>query len=205
VLIPRPETEGLITAVLKKIQSIPAPRLADIGVGSGILAVTLACERTDALVWATDLSADAVKVARKNAVIHGVQNRVQLFQGDLLGPLSSEAHFDVIVSNPPYVREDELPDLQPEVRDYEPVLALSGVPGATGADGAAIHRRLLSEAKELLKPGGWLLLEVGYCQAEGVAEYARSCGWEDVAIENDFAGIGRVVAAQWTKDILTAT
>ena len=196
VLIPRPETEGLVTAALEKTRDATAPRFADIGTGSGILAVTLALERPAARAWATDLSADALKTARKNVVRHGVGDRVTLLPGDLLAPLPPDVHLDVIVSNPPYVREAELPDLQPEVRDYEPAMALSGSPGATGGDGTALHRRLLDEAEDNLKPGGWLLMEVGRGQAEAVAEYARAQGWAGTGVQNDLAGIGRVVQAR---------
>ena len=104
--------------------------------------------------------------------------------------------FDVIVSNPPYITEAELPTLQPEVRDYEPTLALTGQPGATGADGTRLHRRLIDEAPRFLKPGGWLLLEVGQGQAEAVAEYAQRAGYEKAAVQDDFGGIGRVVLAR---------
>ncbi len=196
VLIPRPETELLVTAALARVASLPAPQIADIGTGSGILAVTLACERPTAHVWAIDLSADALTLARKNAVRHGVADRITLLQGDLLAPLPPDFRFDAVVSNPPYVREDELPGLQPEVRDYEPTLALSGLPGAAGADGTLLHRRLLHDAPAYLLPGGWLLLEVGQGQAEIVAADARSLGWTGVAIQNDDAGIGRNVLAQ---------
>ncbi|MBV9851517.1 MAG: peptide chain release factor N(5)-glutamine methyltransferase, partial [Armatimonadetes bacterium] len=103
VLIPRPETEMLVTAALEKCADNPAPRLADIGTGSGCLAVTLAAERPDARIWATDLSRDALNVARKNAVRHGVAGRLTLLAGDLLAPLPPDARLDVIVSNPPYV------------------------------------------------------------------------------------------------------
>ena len=99
----------------------------------------------------------------------------------------------MIVSNPPYLTEAEMSGLQPEVRDYEPRLALSGDGAATGADGAALHRRLLAEAPAYLKPGGWLLMEVGQGQAEQVAEIARSLEYREVAVRNDLAGIGRVV------------
>lgn len=197
VLIPRPETEMLVTAALERAPFGTAPRLADIGAGSGILAVTLACERPEARVWATDLSADALTLARKNVVRHGVADRVTLLEGDLFAPLPLDIRFDVIVSNPPYVREAELPALQPEVRDYEPTLALSGRPGATGEDGTGLHQRLLRDTPARLAPGGWLLLEVGQDQAEAVAAFARTLGWVNVTIQNDFAGIGRDVLAQW--------
>lgn len=199
VLIPRPETELLVTTALGHLHSVPAPRLGDIGTGSGVLAVTLACERPEARVWATDLSADALTLARKNVVRHGIVDRVTLLQGDLLAALPPDIRVDVIVSNPPYVREDEMPGLQPEVRDYEPTLALSGAPGAVGADGTGLHRRLLRDAPAHLAPGGRLLLEVGQGQAETVADHARSRGWASVTVLNDDAGIGRVVSAQWRK------
>ena len=193
VLIPRPETEGMAEAALEKCQDVPAPMLADVGTGSGCLAVTLGVERPDGRVWATDLSADALKLARKNVVRYGLENRIALLQGDLLGPLPQDASFDVIVSNPPYVTEAELSSLQPEVRDYEPTLALSGEAGASGPDGTALHRRLLRESPPYLKPGGWLLLEVGQGQAETVAEAARVAGYGNVSVRDDLAGIGRVV------------
>lgn len=196
VLIPRPETELLVEAALEKSQGLSSPRFADIGVGSGILAVTLACEWPDARIDATDLSADALTLARKNVVRHGVLDRVTLLQGSLLAPLPSGILYDAIISNPPYVLEKDLPTLEPEVRDYEPTLALSGEPGAVGPDGTALHRRLLKESKPRLKPGGWLLLEVGQGQADTVRAYAQSQNWAEVSIRNDFAGIGRGVLAR---------
>ncbi len=195
VLIPRPETEMLVEAALEKCRNLPASRLADIGTGSGCLAVTLACERPDAQIWAVDLSGQALTLARKNVVRQGMEGRVTLLLGDLLSPLSEDARLDVIVSNPPYVTEAELTGLQPEVRDYEPRLALSGEPGASGLDGTALHRRLLAEAPASLNPGGWLLLEVGQGQAETVAEAAWNYGYAEVAVRKDMAGIGRVVEA----------
>ncbi len=196
VLIPRPETEMLAELTLQACREIAGPTLADIGTGSGCLAVTLAAERPDTHAWATDLSPDALKVARKNAVRHGVLDRLTLLPGDLLAPLPRDVGFDVIVSNPPYITEAELPNLQPEVRDYEPSLALTGQPAATGVDGARLHRRLIDDAPHYLKPGGWLLLEVGQGQAENVSEYARAAGYEKAAVQDDFGGIGRVVLAR---------
>jgi len=193
VLIPRPETEDLAAAALELCRDEPTPILADIGTGSGCLAVTLALEHPGARVWAADLSGDALKLARKNVARYGLQERVTFLQGDLMGPLPLGVHFDVIVSNPPYVREAELPGLQPEVRDYEPVLALSGEPGASGADGTALHLRLLAEAPAHLKPGGWLLMEVGQGQSGIVAQAARDSGYEGVMTRKDMANIGRVV------------
>lgn len=199
VLIPRPETEGLVAAALARCRGVAGPRLADIGTGSGCLAVTLACERPDARVWATDLSPDALKLARKNVVRHGTEGRVTLLPGDLLGPLPSGIALDIIVSNPPYIAEAEVSGLQPEVRDYEPALALSGAGDATGRDGTALHRRLLAEAVTCLRPGGWIVLEVGQGQADLVAGAAQEAGYGEVAVTEDMAGIGRVVTARWTS------
>lgn len=195
VLIPRPETEILVEMALAACRNIESPKLADIGTGSGCLAVTLAAERPDASIWATDLSADALKEARKNVVRYQLQNRVTLLHGDLLGPLPSDLRLDVVVSNPPYVTEAEHSELQPEVRDYEPRLALSGLGDAAGPDGTALHRRILAEAPASLKPGGWVLLEVGANQAALVAEIASELGYTDVEITADYAQIGRVVSA----------
>ena len=197
VLIPRPETEMLVEAAREICLTESAPVLADIGTGSGCLSVTLALEIPEAQVWATDLCANALKLARKNVVRYALEDRVTLLRGDLLAPLPLELRCAVIVSNPPYITEAEISGLQPEVRDYEPRLALSGDGEATGQDGTALHRRLLLEAPTYIKPGGWLLLEVGMGQAETVAEAARDAGYIDVAIREDMAGIGRVVISQW--------
>ena len=193
VLIPRPETEGLVEAAL----AVGGVYLADIGTGSGCLAVTLACELPHSQVWATDISPDALNVAKKNAARHTVSDRVSFMQGDLLAPLPTGLFFDIIVSNPPYITELESAELQPEVRAYEPSLALTGTPGATGADGTALHRRLISEARSRLKPGGWLFLEVGQGQAETVAAYGQLNGYRDVQIRLDLSGIGRIVELRY--------
>ena len=199
VLIPRPETEMLVEAAREFCRGESAPVLADIGTGSGCLAVTVALEIPEAQVWATDLSGDALKLARKNIVRYALEERVTQLRGDLLVPLPPELRCAVIVSNPPYIPEAEISDLQPEVRDYEPRLALSGDGEATGLDGTALHRRLLLEAPPYLKPRGWLLLEVGMGQAQTVAEAAQEVGYAEVAIREDLAGIGRVVISQWTQ------
>ena len=199
VLIPRPETEMLAQLALAVCRDIKSPQMADIGTGSGCLAVTLACERPDAAVWATDLSADALKEAGKNVVRYGLTKRVSLLHGDLLGPLPEGLRLDVIVSNPPYVTEAEIEGLQPEVREYEPRLALSGLGDAAGPDGTALHRRILAEAPAFLKPGGRVLLEVGQGQAQAVAEMARTFGYTEVAVTADYAQIGRVVSACYAE------
>ncbi len=199
-LVPRPETEGLVDSVLKVCASRVAPVLADIGTGSGCIAVTLALERPGARVWATDWSANALTLARKNAHRHGVEGRVSFAQGDLLDGLPAGVVCDVIVSNPPYVALSERASLQPEVRDYEPPLALfgelNGTEAAAGPDGTALHRRLLQELAASLTPGGWLVMELGAGQAARVSAFAALLGWENIAVLPDLAGIDRVFWAR---------
>lgn len=178
VLIPRPETEHLIEAALKS----GARTIVDIGTGSGAIAVTLALE-TGARVVATDISSPALKVAQENAARLGAA--VGFVACDLAGALAG--NFDLIVSNPPYVPAAE--SLPREVRDFEPGVALYG-----GEDGLAIYRRLIPEAAPLLKPGGWLIMEIAYNTADRVQ--AMLDGWTDVRVIADLAGLPRVIEAR---------
>ena len=177
VLIPRPETEGLVEAALAQGGTI-----LDIGTGSGAISVTLALE-TNARVFATDISCAALAVARENA--RDLQANVALVACDL-GCAFADASFDAIVSNPPYVAERDRAKLQAEVRDYEPALALFA-----GEDGLAVYRRLIPEAARLLRPGGWLIMELG--DVAGVREMLRD--WHSLEIRDDLAGLPRVVMA----------
>jgi release factor glutamine methyltransferase len=179
VLIPRPETEHLIEAAIPKAHGM----VADIGTGSGVIAVTLALE-TSARVVATDISIPALAVAAGNARKLGAA--VSFVACDLGAGLASHS-FDIVVSNPPYVPEGGID--QREVRDHEPSLALYG-----GADGLAVYRRLIPEAARLLKPGGWLFLELGYQSLDGVRPALE--GWRDLEVTNDLAGWPRVIAAR---------
>lgn len=183
VLIPRPETE-LLVAMALTLGLPPAPRVLDVGTGSGCLAVTIAAGWPQALVVATDLSLQALAVARANARRHGVA--VHLLAGDLTAPLVGP--FDLVVANLPYIPEGDLPNLPPEVRDHEPHLALAG-----GADGADLLRRLVAELPRLLAPGGGALLEIGPGQAELLAPHWRGAGLEQAALHPDAAGIPRVL------------
>lgn len=189
VLIPRPETEVLVEAVL----SVHPVRVADIGTGSGCIAVAVAVKLPEVQVWATDISESALRIARENAERHGVARRVKLVQGDLLQPLVG-MRFDVIASNPPYVAESERLSLQPEVREWEPAHALFA-----GDDPLQFHRRMAAEAHFHLHEGGWLMLEVGMGQAESVAFLLQEAGYRQVRILNDLAGIGRVVVGQYRQ------
>lgn len=197
-LIPRPETERLVEEALQAAQerradleTVRALRVADIGTGSGCIAITMALEREDLLLWATDCSEAALSLARENAELlcgKAFSDRLSWIQGDLLTPLSGA--FDLIVSNPPYVEEvgrDALPD---ELR-YEPQEALFA-----GKDGLGIYRRLIPQAEKKLLPGGFLLLEIGAEQASAVLELLRGTGWDDRRVIRDYAGRARVVRAR---------
>ena len=186
VLIPRPETEHLVESALALH---PAPkRILDIGTGSGILAITLALELPNAIVIATDTSAEALAVARQNAAALGAIDRIHFVESDLFAALADE-RFDCIVANPPYVATDEV--LEPQVRDYEPVTALYA-----GEDGLALYRRLIPQAFEHLEPGGHLLLEIGQGQRDAVAGLLRAGSFEGIRFIDDLQGIPRVAIAK---------
>ena len=194
VLIPRPETEHLVQTVLDLLAEGPGPRrVLDLGTGSGAVAVALAAERADLEVWATDVSAAALRVARANAQRHGVAGRVHLGEGDLFAPVRGrEGFFDVLASNPPYVPRGRMPRLQREVRDWEPAAALDG-----GADGMDCYRRIAREGARYLRPGGWAAVEVGSELASGVRGLFRdSAGFGELRTVRDYAGRERVVAAE---------
>jgi len=170
VLIPRPETELLVGEALAFAgQRFPQGwgcRAADVGTGSGALAVALALRLPQTIIYATDVSPGALEVARVNCGRHGVEERVRLLEGDLLQPLPETV--DLIIANLPYVEEKDLPDLMPEIRDYEPMAALAG-----GEDGLEKMERLLSQAGEKLRPGGAVMLEIGQGQGPSVVQMAR--------------------------------
>jgi release factor glutamine methyltransferase len=182
VLIPRPETEHLVEAVLRLEQK---SAILDVGTGSGAIAVALAHTSPESRVTAVDISAAALEVARRNAERHGVADRVTFLRSDLLA--SVEGQFDIIVSNPPYVAEEEV--LEPQVARYEPHSALYA-----GPTGLEIYNRLLPQAREHLKPGGWLLLEMGFGQSSALTTLLND--WCNVSFIEDLQGIPRVVQAQ---------
>ena len=184
VLVPRADTEVLVEEALARIEG--AARVLDVGTGSGAIAIALAHEKPEIQVTALDCSEPALEVARNNALRNGVAERVSFLVGDLAalppGP------FEMVVSNPPYIPSGDLKQLMPEVRDYEPRLALDG-----GVDGLQAYRQLAAQAGHLLTPGGWLLVEVGINQAEEVSALFAAVGMIDVGQRNDYAGIPRVV------------
>ncbi len=191
VLIPRPETEYVVETALEIARD--ARRVLDAGTGSGAIAVTLRLEtRTDAEVWASDISLKALAVARENARKLGAA--VNFVAGDLLAPFG-DAAFDLIVSNPPYVPLKERDGLQREVRDYEPHVALFAGRDSAGRDGFEIYERLLAGAARVLGPAGWIVLELGYASLQGVRAMLDPA-WRDARVTEDLAGIPRVIAAR---------
>lgn len=186
VLVPRPETEIIVEEAIEFTKTSPCRSVADVGTGSGCLAVTIAYEITDARVVAIDTSPAALAVAGRNAARHGVDGRVRLLEGDVLGPL--DGCVDLIVSNPPYVPDADAMTLPPDVVEYEPYGALFG-----GPDGLAVIRRLLSEAHSHLAANGRLVVEFGFGQREHITALARESGWTILRVRDDLQGIPRTI------------
>jgi release factor glutamine methyltransferase len=182
VLVPRPETEVVVERCLELIDPIAEPRVLDIGVGSGAIALAIAAEHSGARVLGIDSSEAALDLAEQNRARAGVDGRVRLVHGDLLA--GQHGPFDLVVSNPPYVRAEEWERLQPEIRLYEPRAALVG---------SDVAETIARDAQPTLGRGGWLVLEAGDGQAQALAESLRGLGYEDVAITRDLAGRERVV------------
>jgi len=204
VLIPRPETEHLVEAALARLKGIETPGtpvVYDVGTGSGCIAIAIAHEEARCRVIASDASAAALEVARANAERNGVAKRIVFVEGALLEPFAQSAAetagaetagADVIVSNPPYVSRGEWDELPGEIRLHEPREALDG-----GPDGLAVIRELVAAAPAHLKPGGWLLVEVGYAQADDVkALMAHTGALDEITTVCDYGGIERVVIGQ---------
>jgi release factor glutamine methyltransferase len=190
VLIPRPETEHLVERVLALAPGFDRPRILDVGTGSGAIAVALAHKLPSAQVTATDLSLAALTVAGENAERNGVAELVRLLQGDLLASVAGE-QFEFVVSNPPYVAARDRESLSVEVRNFEPEQALFA-----GTDGLDIYRCLSPSAHEALVPGGFVLFEIGYGQADAITEILRASGFADIQFTNDLQGIERVISAR---------
>jgi release factor glutamine methyltransferase len=182
VLIPRPETETLVERCLALLADVARPHVLDVGVGSGAIALAIASEHAGAAVVATDSSAGALELAAENRAAAGLENRVELVEGELFAGLAGL--FDLVVSNPPYVEAGEFDSLEPEVRDYEPRAALI----ATG-----VTERIAAEARTVLRPGGALALETADGRAGRVASELEALGYEHVSMTVDLAGRERVV------------
>jgi len=193
VFIPRPETEVLVEAVLERLKGEDSPLIADVGTGSGNVAIALAKNLKGARIFATEISPAALSLAQENAYVSDVSSRIDFLLGDLLSPLRSlklPGGLDAVVSNPPYIPTGDLPGLPQEVR-YEDRRALDG-----GEEGTCFHRRLAAESREFLRPGGLLAMEVGDGQAEMVAEILEGYGWDKVEVLEDLSGTERVVTAR---------
>lgn len=188
VLIPRPETELLIEAAIEVCSSNDV-FICDVGTGSGCIAITLLCEMTSARAVAVDKSAASLEIAKINAAQQGIDDRAVFVVSNCFDALDRDEHqFDLIVSNPPYVSEAALSGLQREVRDHEPLVALS-----PGPDGLSVIRRLLSEAPAYLKPNGHLLMEIGFDQGESVRGLIDSAVWSLLEVRPDLQCIPRIV------------
>jgi len=189
VLVPRPDTEILVETVLKLFGRRERVRILEIGTGSGAISVALASELERASITATDSSPKALEVAGRNAANNDVGERISFLCGDLFEPV--RGIYDIVVSNPPYIAEEEFELLSPEVREYEPRRALVG-----GPTGTEFHRRLIEGAGRFLEVGGWLAMELGARQGDAVEKMLHESGYYDSIFHRDYAGIERVVLAQ---------
>ncbi len=195
VLIPRPETEFVVEAAVKAAAKATSPVIIDLGTGSGCIAVSLAKGLPQAQVFAVDRSEKALAIARQNAQRNGVADRIRFLEGDLFGPveeLDLRGRVDVIVTNPPYVKAGDLAGLQPEVRDFEPEMAL-----IAGPEGTESAKKIIPQAPEYLKTGGSLIMEMGIGQAAALGKIiddTRKFG--SMEIVKDLAGIERVIVAE---------
>lgn len=188
VLTPRPETEGIVERTLHLFPKNSKISVLDIGTGSGCIIAALADEMPNARFTAVDISPAALEVAKKN--LEFAHNRVSLLQGNLFDAL--EESYDLIVSNPPYIPDNDIKTLPPEVRNYEPVQALSG-----GADGLAIIGQIAEDAPRCLSRGGWLIMEIGFNQAVAVKGILEKVGvYKSITFDKDLGGIERIVSAQ---------
>jgi release factor glutamine methyltransferase len=185
-LIPRPETEVLVDRALALLEGVEAPRILDVGTGSGAIALALADERPDASVLAVDVSAEALALAAENVARTGLGDRVELRLGHLLEP--ADGTFDLVASNPPYVPAGDVTTLQPEIVEWEPHEALFC---------AGHTSEITAAARDVLRPGGALVVELAEGSAAKVAARLRELGYEDVHVTSDYAGIERVAEARW--------
>ncbi|HLZ00444.1 MAG TPA: peptide chain release factor N(5)-glutamine methyltransferase [Candidatus Angelobacter sp.] len=193
VLIPRPETEHVVETVLELARECYREyphrlRMIDVGTGSGCIALALASEMPQAEIHACDISEEALEIARLNSVRLALGGKVLFRKSDLLSLYSGEK-FDLVISNPPYVGELEADKVQKQVRDFEPKIAVF-----SGKEGMDIYRRLIPQAKDVLRPGGWLVTEIGFSTEQSVKDLLQ--GWCDIRTTADLQGIPRVIAAQ---------
>ncbi len=196
VLIPRPETQLLVKEALNEAKKCsPEINIIDLCTGSGCIAISMAHELPESKVYAIDISANALEVARENAKRHGVDERITFCEGDLFNPIESlglKGKIDLFLSNPPYVSKKMMEELQPEIDLYEPVLAVAG-----GEDGFDYYRKIIPEAALYIKPGGFFFLEIGYGQTDGTMSLIEQAKvYKDIEVMKDFADIDRVFKMQ---------
>ena len=195
VLIPRPETETLVETVIEHLKDSPQSKIIDLGTGSGAIAISLAKNLRSPFVFATDISPDALRVAKENAKTLGVDERIEFLCGDLFKPLRNkklEGGINCVVSNPPYVSKSEFDLLPKEVKDHEPIVALK-----TDKEGISFHRRIIKGSLYFLRKGGILALEVGLGQANKVADLIQNHNdFKNTEIKKDLGGIERIVMAR---------
>ncbi|MDP6388119.1 MAG: peptide chain release factor N(5)-glutamine methyltransferase [Candidatus Pacebacteria bacterium] len=196
VLIPRPETQLLVKEALNEAKKCsPEINIIDLCTGSGCIAISMAHELPESKVYAIDISANALEVARENAKRHGVDERITFCEGDLFNPIESlglKGKIDLFLSNPPYVSKKMMEELQPEIELYEPVLAVAG-----GEDGFDYYRKIIPEAALYIKPGGFFFLEIGYGQTDGTMSLIEQAKvYKDIEVMKDFADIDRVFKMQ---------
>ncbi len=191
-LIPRPETEELVEKVMREsdLGERERPIVADVGTGTGCIAIALAEWQPSMEVWALDRSTAALSLARENVAAHGLEERVRLVESDLLADLPP-TQVDAVVSNPPYITEDDYAALPLHIRDHEPELAL-----AAGPEGLSVYERLAPQALNRLVPGGWMFLEIGAEQADAVKALVEGAGFSEVVVHLDLAGRDRIVQAR---------
>jgi release factor glutamine methyltransferase len=198
VLIPRPETEHVVETVLELVKEyrFDGPgrlKLVDVGTGSGCIALAMASELPHAEIHACDISEEALEIARVNAARLALGGKVLFRKSDLLSVYAGE-HFDFVISNPPYVGECDADKVQKQVREFEPRVAVF-----SGREGMEIYRRLVPQAHKHLRPGGWLVAEIGYSEEDNVRNLLA--GWAEIQVTPDLQGIPRVVAARKPPEI----
>ncbi len=190
VLIPRPETELIVENGIEILQNHESTRFCEIGLGSGCISISILHNVENATAIGLDISSKALAVAKRNAEKHSVLERLKMFESDVFSVLADQK-FDLIVSNPPYISKDEIPNLQAEVKDFEPINALTD-----GEDGFSIIEKIIIDSPKYLIGNGFLLMEIGFRQAENVRKMFLGDIWESVEIVPDLQGIPRMVKAK---------
>ena len=202
VLIPRADTELLVEEsinICKEIFFEVPVKVLEIGTGSGAISVSLAKYFDELEIKAVDISEEALKIAKKNAITHKVQDKIEFLQGDIFTPIKNKKagkKFHMIVSNPPYISNDDVENLIMQVKGYEPLIALR-----SGEDGLDFYRTIINQAPEFLEYEGRLLLEIGYNQGEQVSRLMNERGFKNITVKKDLAGLNRLVVGEWQNDV----